>query len=169
MVDKYLKEISEIRDFFNTIDSIGSPKEDLIYFVRLSPEETGLDYTIMVDNSMSYIEHSHPLWLYVQLDDNIYGIITIGKEPKVLQGKIDNYELSKIITFIQYNYQTLKDFADKKMLGRVFYKTLVKYSYPNRMVMEMANLPKEESGLPCEVWIDDTNTWKTTEHGPRIK
>ena len=126
MIDNiHPEEISEAGNILSHTGSAGKPKEDLIFFVRLSPEETGLDHTIMVDNSMSYIEHNHPLWLYVKLGEDNYGTVTIEQNPKVLQGEIENAELSKITCFIHANHGTLQDFADKKLLGKEFYGKII--------------------------------------------
>lgn len=126
MIDNiHQEEFSETENILSPTGSTGKPKEDLIFFVRLSPEETGLEHTIMVDNSMSYIEHHHPLWLYVKLGEDNYGTITIEQNPKVLQGEIDNAGLSKITCFIRTNHGTLQDFADKKLLGKEFYGKLI--------------------------------------------
>lgn len=126
MIDnRHSEESPETQNPTRPTGSTGKPKEDLIFFVRLSAEETGLSHTIMVDNSMSYIEHHHPLWLYVELGEENYGIVTIEQNPKVLQGEIDNAELSKITCFIHANHGTLQDFADKKLLGKEFYGKLI--------------------------------------------
>lgn len=35
--------------------------------------------------------------------------------------------------------------------------------------LEMSNLRKSETGLPVNIWLDDSGRWRKTPHGNRIK
>ena len=169
-----LKEFFQQQDFnYELTDS-----EEIIEYMKVTPEETGLNMDIFVDDGGSYKLHNHPLVMFVRNSYNKqtrdFFAILVSSSPVVSKGtkiNINKDDLNNVLAFVAANANLLKSLADRQLSQINFVNDInIKSSYPiaeSHLISEMATLRKEDSGLPVDVWLDEGGTY--AGHAPRIK
>lgn len=147
--------------------------DELWEFMRLTSERTGLPYEIYVDNGGAYKHYNHKLWLYVIIGSEKVPVTIEGKPSMTFLVHDFNFDYIKLFEFIKINEKLLKNLADGKVDITVFFHLLkplekkTKVNEEKSFITEMATLPKEVSGLPTTIWLDDDRLFEP--HAPRIK
>ena len=173
------KLISESIKKFLLAEYHMSDLEELMEYMWLKPNETGLNVDIFVDDGGAYKRHRHRLLLWARngyskmIDDFIP--FSIDRHPRILNNDLE-YNISyddifKIQNFIIRNLKGLIDLADRR-IGQIAFANKIQkieghLNESSHMISEMATLRKEDSGLPMDIWIDEGQTY--IRHAPRIK
>ncbi len=158
-------------------------KEDemeLSEFTKVRKTDSSLPVDIFVDDYFSYKRHDHPLWLYFRNgynNENDYLPILINNSPiiplKEYNLNISENDLSKIFTFIVTHLYSLINYANDKMDIDDFFEDLNPKHYSmaesKTPINEMATIKPKQSGLPCAIWVDESELYIKGGHGPRIK
>ena len=139
-------------------------------------EDTGLPVKILIDDGESYIIHEHPLFIYFQNGtQRTDGIIPVSVSPNprimiknVPKLKISQKDLSDIFTFIRQNLSLLWKVANKEISGIYSYDLIkpIKKKLHESLLLEMSSIPKEVTGLPVDIWVDEG---VPLQHALRIK
>jgi hypothetical protein len=186
---------SMIRDMLDKV-YIPQPEPEVMYFYcRISPETTGLSMDIAIDDSGEYKINNHPLWVYVESPievskkiypryyDSFYIPFTVEKIPKIVgdimivKELLSPKDIIDIKDFILANVKNLKDVATQKMSNFDFMglstpiEVIRGRYYPKPTFLnEMANILKRDSGLPVNIWVDNSGKDRLNKHSPdRIK
>lgn len=86
--------------------------DELFEYCRFGPRSTGLNVNIYIDQDHSYIQRSHPLWLYASVYDEVddrmrfIPIPVLEEDYSNVEG-IDDEELEKIKRFIDLNKEII--------------------------------------------------------------
>lgn len=135
--------------------------DELMEYMWLKPKDTGLNVDIFVDDGGSYKLHGHQPLLLVRngYDKSVTDFIpfSLGKKPKILDMHID-YSISyrdifDVQSFIVNNLRNLLNLANRK-IGQIEFANTIKKNRLNEnktLIMEMATLRKEDSGLPMDI------------------
>lgn len=154
--------------------------DELLGYLWLKPEFTGLGVDIFVDDGQAYVRDEHIPLLFVR---NGYGRetvefipISLDENPEILdssiQVKINSDVLNCIFYFIRENIGLLLDFANGAINAMKFRQMLKVPSFSvvkegKSRINEMATLHKGDSNLPMDIWIDEGQLYQG--HAPRIK
>lgn len=173
---KYIKEsIKKVLKENYYLDSI----DELVEYMWLKPNITGLNVDIFVDDGFSYERHEHELLLFVRngYDRNISEFIpvSISLKPRVLNDIMDFHisydDIFDVQDFIICNLSILKALANNNISQLDFVKSIRKPSFAlqesKKILLEMSTLKKEDSGLPMDIWLDEGATYRG--HAPRLK
>ena len=157
-----------------------SDEFELMEYLWLRTNMTGLNVDIFVDDGGSYKRHKHKLLLFARNSynhtDNNFIPFSIEQTPFVLDNEMEfniSYDdIFSIQDFIQNNLFLLQKLANKEISQNSFVNSLItvkdKIVVENKtLINEMATLRKSDSGLPVDVWIDEGGI--TTGHAPRLK
>lgn len=155
-----VKLISESIKKFLLAEYHMSDLEELMEYMWLKPNETGLNVDIFVDDGGAYKRHRHRLLLWARngyskmIDDFIP--FSIDRHPRILNNNLE-YNISyddifKIQNFIIRNLKGLIDLADRR-IGQIDFANKIQkieghLNESSYMISEMATLRKEDSGLP---------------------
>ena len=154
-------------------------EDELMEYLWLKPDFTGLNVDIFVDDGLSYQRNQHSLFLLVRngYDRSIMSFIpiTISENPRILDKynriRITRNDLSNVLKFIQDNISIIKDLADNKINHTVFWNGVKPFkdsiTESTSMLNEMSMLMPEETNLPMEIWVDEVGSHK--RHAPRLK
>ena len=153
--------------------------EELMEYLWLRPQHTGLNVDVFVDDGMSYKRHGHIPLLFARngYDKNCNEFIpfAISNNPIVLDKEIEygiTYnDIFAIQDFIQTNEVTLMRLANSELSHSEFFKCVQVPSYVvvehKSILTEMATLRMSDSGLPMDIWLDEGATY--LGHAPRLK
>jgi hypothetical protein len=184
---QYGKLIKELSNHWRKSDDFKSyEKEDedeLMEFIFLSKERTGLPVDCYADDGGSFKRHNHPLWFYAC---NGYGNqtfdvlpISVSDKPQIL---LDNYQLKIADNDLTSIYQFIK--ANKKLLISLAFESIDNLYFLSRLdchlldentkgerilLTEMSKVPANNTGLPIDIWVDENNKYLKGGHDPRIK
>ena len=164
-----MDDIKKMRLLMEQSKVIEIREHEIWEFIRLTPQQTGLQYDIYVDNGGAYIHYHHKLWLYVDVGSEKFPV-TIEKNPSLVLFVRDNkFNYCEIYNFIKYNYKLLKNLADGKTDDIMFFRLLKKINecVQNGLLIEMATLRSDKSKLPTTIWVDENRLYEP--HSPRIK
>lgn len=173
---KYIEEkISSWRGYDNFVDFQKEDDIEMMEYLKIWPEDSGIPIELWVDDGGSYIRHNHPLWLYFRngktmKDDFIP--ISINDNPQIMINKpklkIDNVTLIKIKTFIRRNKVNIIKLAKGKILNTDFLDNIkpVKQFFNERLINEMATMQPKLTGLKVPIWVDEGTK---PQHTLRIK
>lgn len=153
--------------------------EEVMEYMWLRPNNTGLKVDIFVDDGSSYKRHNHKLLLLARngYNKSIDEFITfsISNKPTILNQDIE-YNISyndifAIQDFIIANLNNLVALATEKISQQEFVRNLRIPAYVvlegKELLSEMATLRMKDSGLPMDVWLDEGATY--IGHAPRLK
>jgi len=156
-----------------------SDVDEVMEYMWLKPEVTGLKVDIFVDDGGSYERHNHQLLLLIRNGytkmDNTYITMSVSDKPKILNSEID-YNISyndifAVQDFIQLNLVSLFMLATRRISQIEFVNSIKVPNYviteAKKVLLEMATLRKEDSGLPMDIWLDEGHTYEG--HAPRLK
>ena len=158
-----------------------SDSDELMEFMWLKPNVSGLRVDLFIDDGGSYIRHNHNLLLFFRngysKTDNVFIPVLITEHPYVLDDetdfKISYDDVFDILDFIQINCNLLRKFGDGEISHNDFINFLKPFNQKmvveNRLTIlsEMATLRRDDSGLPFDIWLDEGATY--IKHAPRIK
>ena len=170
-----VKLIREMIDNINELSKKGTKHEENIIEYKYIPHDlTKLPFDIYIDDGNSYKNHKHPLWLYILKNDTLIPI-TIEQEPKVVEGEITKSEYISISEFICKYLKLLQDIADDLVDSSILnnnlqqqYRLVVEND--NRgLLIEMARIRKDITGLPCDIYVDNGPIHSGHEGSPHIK
>ena len=173
---KYIEEkISSWRGYDNFVDYQKEDDMEMMEYLKIWPEDSGIPIELWVDDGGSYIRHNHPLWLYFRngktmKDDFIP--ISINDNPQIMINnpklKIDNVTLIKIKTFIRRNKVNIIKLAKGKILNTDFLDNIkpVKQFFNESLINEMATMQPKLTGLKVPIWVDEGTK---PQHTLRIK
>jgi hypothetical protein len=141
-------------------------------YERVSPIQSGLAVDIFVDGGGSYKIRHHPKWIYFRnsYDDSCYEFLPllIDKYPRIpainVSLNISHQDLNDIKRYILKNYHQLSQMADGKGARLISLNEI-----NNRVLSEMANLKKDQSGMNIGFWIDDAMHYVNGGHAKRLK
>lgn len=151
--------------------------EEIMEYMWLKPQHTGLDVDIFVDDGGSYKLHNHKLVLLVRngyskkCDEFIP--ISICENPRIMDNditiQIDNNSLFSVFKFIQTNLKYLVALSNRRISQEEFIKYIKKNISINEssQLNEMSLLRKTETNLPMDIWVDEGATF--LGHAPRLK
>lgn len=173
---KYIEEkISSWRGYDNFVDYQKEDDMEMMEYLKIWPEDSGIPIELWVDDGGSYIRHNHPLWLYFRngktmKDDFIP--ISINDNPQIMINNpklnIDNVTLIKIKTFIRRNKVNIIKLAKGKILNTDFLDNIkpVKQFFNESLINEMATMQPKLTGLKVPIWVDEGTK---PQHTLRIK
>lgn len=153
--------------------------DEIMDYLWLKPQRTGLNVDVFVDDGFSYKRNSHPLLLFVRngydRTANDFIPITISQTPKIIDNNIElniSYnEISEVIEFIQHNLKIIYSLANDKISIADFWKRLKPYKgrilESQDIIEEMSRLRAQDSNLPMDIWVDEGVGYRG--HAPRIK
>ena len=157
-----------------------SDEYELMEYLWLKPNMTGLNVDIFVDDGGSYERHNHQLLLFARNSydhtTNSFIPFSIENKPCVLDDEMEfniSYDdIFDIQDFIQFNLKSLQLLATNKIDQKSFVKNLVgpkqkMVAESKKILLEMATLRKGDCGLPVDIWLDEGGI--VTGHAPRIK
>ena len=156
-----------------------SSTDELMEYMWLKPQITGLNVDIFVDDGGSYQRNGHTLLLWVRngYSKSIAEFIpfSISNTPQILDENIDyniTYnDIFAIQDFIVFNLQNLALLANQKISQKEFVNTIKTPSYAitekKEILSEMATLRAQDSNLPMDIWLDEGATYQG--HAPRLK
>lgn len=170
-VDKHLQHPSKL---------IG--KDEMFGYSSISPNDSGLNCYIFLDDSCSYMKYKHPLYV---IFNNGSGksdeLIPITIEPKInivntnFKIKLNQVDLKKIYKFIETNKNLIFKLANEEI--DIFDFTELMVTQENRyslaeslnksLLVEMSKLLPKRTGLPVPVWVQETKM--DMQHGLRMK
>ena len=171
IINKSVKTLMENYSLNNT--------DELMEFLWLKPNKTGLNVDIFVDDGGSYIRNNHQLLLFARngYDKTVSEFITfaVSENPIILNPEIEYHitynDIFAIQTFIYTNLNILKYLANEMIDHKTFINTIKIPNYSineNKQVLnEMATLRASDSGLPMDIWLDEGATFQG--HAPRLK
>lgn len=170
---KHEKEISEIRNMINIVESNTFPTnqpDEFYNFAGLSKERTGLSVNIFLDQSQSYKVYNHPLWVYITngYSDNADYIPISVDDLKVHCNnkdlKLYQSDLNQVLCFILLYKQEIYDIANENYELLDFIDTLKHkqtsqnlISEERKLLTEMAKVSPAQTGLPFTIWIGTNN------------
>lgn len=154
-------------------------------FFPLTVKKTGLPVDIQVDNNMTFSFMEHPVWIYFRNsydnNSNEWIPLVVSKQPYLpypnKRIKITNEDFEEIIDFVYEFRRELKALALSKISTISFIRLVNEYKQSlnegviigNRHLNEMSVLQKWDSRLPLRLWIDNTGSWKKSQHNERLK
>lgn len=161
-------------------------------FTVLYPNETGLPVSIYLDDGYAAKTFSHPVVLFVQnsynhLDRTYRHLICLTANERVenvfnteLRIRFEDY--AKVRYWVFNHIDLIRDLSNREIDIVEFLKEYrnsqghkKRFVAENvdtdsqHMINEMAILNGSLFGLPYAIWIDNTQTWRTSGHSPRIK
>jgi hypothetical protein len=174
------------------------PPGTFYFYCRIPQEDTGLGVEIMIDDSQEYKMGDHPLWVYVRSHKNVsqkkypryyksvYIPFTVEKNPRMVGDTLivgellSSKDIKDVKDFISLNVKELRDVSNMKVSSGDFSSICTpidftrRYDVPptNKVVSlnEMANILKRDSGLPVNIWVDNSGKDRLNKHSPdRIK
>lgn len=164
-------------------------RDEMWLFEKLLPDGY-IPVEILIDTEHAYKKFDHPLWLYFQdkyggeSDFRNWVPITIEDVPtipfdisKTRKFKIPLPLMNKLARWIIDNQKVLKDIADGEIenireelrVNSVANALVESYEESNMLLTEMSTIKKKDTGLPCDIYIDNTGASKNTGHQERIK
>lgn len=127
LIDESIKRIKSWRYYTNFQGYVDEYPDHTFGFCRFSPKETGLDVTILVDDSATYYLDNHPLFIYFYNNlteekyDELVPIAVHQFCPFILDSNakinIPKDSLDRIFHFIKTNYFFIKEYSS----GRIDY------------------------------------------------
>jgi hypothetical protein len=164
---------------------------DFFDYFSLRKEETGLNHILMCDSSQNYKRLKHPLWLYVEINENSdlhynyytrkYIVFTIDDNPRIIGNvndiNISVFDLLKIKRYIITNKKPLIDVANYKLREDQYVYQSLPYSvilneslHKEKGLIIEDNLFKSDTGLNTNVWIDKRDVdINPLQHAERLK
>lgn len=179
ITEEKLKSIiaSTIKEVLNEGYRLG--EDELMEFLWLKPELTGLNVDIFVDDGHSYQRNQHRMFLLVRngYDKSVMSFIpiSISENPKILDRnsrlRVTYNDLFKVSRFIRENISIIRDLADSKITHIEFWNNIKpfkeKVDEAAKVITEMTRLLPQEINLPMEIWVDEIGSHKA--HAPRLK
>lgn len=173
---KYIKEkITSWRGYANFDEYQKEDEMELMEFLKIWPDDSGIPVELWVDDGGSYIRHNHPLWLYFRNGKTIkdkFIPVSINDNPQIMvkntKLNIDKTTFIKIITFIRRNKKNIIKLAKEQILNTDFLNN-IKPVNPNLnegLVNEMATMNPQLTGLRVPIWVDEGTS---PQHMLRIK
>lgn len=170
-----------INEVFNkTVNYKMQSTDELMEYAWIKPNISKLKLDIFVDDGFAYQRGQHPLILFARngydKSCDTFIPITVCSEPRITDQDMDifvNFEdIYAIQDFIELNYHLLVQLANEKISLDEFVINLnTSYSQivvaEKFLMLEMATLRSQDSGLPVDIWLDEGNLYKG--HAPRIK
>ena len=173
---KYIKEkTTSWRGYANFDEYQKEDEMELMEFLKIWPDDSGIPVELWVDDGGSYIRHNHPLWLYFRNGKTIkdkFIPVSINDNPQIMvkntKLNIDKTTFIKIITFIRRNKKNIIKLAKEQILNTDFLNN-IKPVNPNLnegLVNEMATMNPQLTGLRVPIWVDEGTS---PQHMLRIK
>ena len=173
---KYIKEkITSWRGYANFDEYQKEDEMELMEFLKIWPDDSGIPVELWVDDGGSYIRHNHPLWLYFRNGKTIkdkFIPVSINDNPQIMvknpKLNIDRLTFLKIITFIRRNKKSLIKLAKGKILNTDFLNNIISVNTKlnEGFVNEMATMNPRLTGLKVPIWVDEGTS---PQHMLRIK
>ena len=168
------ESIKKVLNEYNLTDA-----DELMEYLWLRPDVTGLNVDVFVDDGGSYERNGHDLILFARngYNKSVSEFIPflVGGGATVLDSKMPFHitydDVFDIQDFICDNLDILKALSDQKISQRTFVsrlkmrRTLV--AEGKTLIAEMATLRMKDSNLPMDVWLDEGATFQG--HAPRLK
>ena len=173
---KYIKEkITSWRGYANFDEYQKEDEMELMEFLKIWPDDSGIPVELWVDDGGSYIRHNHPLWLYFRNGKTIkdkFIPVSINDNPQIMvknpKLNIDKTTFIKIITFIRRNKKNIIKLAKGQILNTDFLNNIkpVNTNLNEGLVNEMATMNPQLTGLRVPIWVDEGTS---PQHMLRIK
>lgn len=175
---KYIEEkISSWRGYDNFNEYQKEDDTEMMEYLRVWPDDSGISVDLWVDDGGSYIRHNHPLWLYFRNGKTIkdgFIPISINDNPQIMIRKpklnIDKTTLIKIITFIRKNKKNIIKLAKGEIINTEFLdiiKPIISNNINESIIInEMATMQPKLTGLRVPIWVDEGTS---PQHTLRIK
>lgn len=157
-------------------------EDELMEYVYLSKERTGLPMDCFADDDGSFKLHNHPLWFYVtngyepSLDVLPF---SVSDSPEIMISNpalhLSDNDISQVKEFIIANKHMIVDLANGQLKNTEFLKHIYCFSmaesttHKKPLITEMSKLHPTETGLPIDIWVDEGGTYRLGGHAPRIK
>lgn len=151
--------------------------EEIMEYMWLKPQHTGLDVDIFVDDGGSYKIHHHKLLLLVRngYDKKCSEFIpiSIDEKPYIMDNdiniQIDKNSVYSVFKFIQTNLKYLFALSNRRITQEDFIKCIKRNVSINESLQlnKMSLLRKTETNLPMDIWVDEGATF--LGHAPRLK
>lgn len=173
---KYIKEkATSWRGYANFDEYQKEDEMELMEFLKIWPDDSGIPVELWVDDGGSYIRHDHPLWLYFRNGKTIkdkFIPVSINDNPQIMvknpKLNIDKTTFIKIITFIRRNKKNIIKLAKGQILNTDFLNNIkpVNTNLNEGLVNEMATMNPQLTGLRVPIWVDEGTS---PQHMLRIK
>lgn len=163
-------------------------EEESYFYDLIKTNVSNLPVDILIDTDKAYKRHGHPLWLYFKNgteNDYEWIPIVINDHPYMpyhVKLKIRRKEYNALLKFITTYRKTLKEIANKEediyllMDLKDYQQTnfltegLIYYDNFNiEYLNEMSTFTSDMTGLPVDIWIDHTGSYKKSGHFYRMK
>lgn len=150
--------MQSFNDFINEKNTL----EEISYYTRIPASRVNLPFDIYVDNYKVYKAFNHTPYIYVNVN-NIFVPISISDKPKIESNfKMNDSQFKKIKSFILNNKSLLLKHANSELDDLHFFNSLK--INESEKINEMSVLRASVSGVPFDIWLDDTMRWKNVEH-----
>jgi hypothetical protein len=146
--------------------------EETFLYDSVLPKDSGLPFTIKIDEGFAYKICDHPFWLFIVAPNYIHIPVTIGENPEVLgeykkYGITDNdIQLTK--NFILLNLDGLRKANKVRFSENIHHLQETVTIQLSNLILEMAKLYPEDTGVSLVIWIDPVDQ-HNSQHAPRIK
>ena len=153
--------------------------DELMGYRYLSPDKTGVNVDIFVDDGEAYKRDGHKPLLFVRngYEKTCFEFvpISISSTPHIMTSKIEvrisKNDIRKIYFFIRKNLPLLLRLANMDIDQVAFLKSIspVKslINEEKGILNEMSLLRAADTNLPTDIWVDEGETFHG--HAPRIK
>jgi len=127
-----LKERGLVWRKFDSYESyLDEDEDELMEYLCIIPEKTGLSMKIYVDDGWAYKRHDHPIWLYIRngysSDAPILPVI-VSDEPCIplrrFRLEVSEQDLEMVYGFILGNYANLVRLACDRIINVDFLKVV---------------------------------------------
>lgn len=176
ILKKYVsKRLEEVSQSYSLTDT-----DELMEYMWLKPNETGLKIDIFVDDNGSYKINNHSLLLFARngYDKSVSEFISflVSNNPIIMNSEIEYHisynDIFAIQDFIQANVILLIKLATQTISQNEFVQQLKVPVYSiteskSNLIVEMATLRAKDSNLPVDIWLDEGAT--SQSHAPRVK
>lgn len=144
----------------------------------LLPSTTGLNVTVYIDNGLCYKYYDHPLVIFINNNYNEYDmsdVIALTCDKYALnilnkRVKIFNRDFVNARLWVMKHYKKLRAITNLEYNMEKFITYLENLNESVLPLNEMAKLEKEFTGLDYDIWLDNSQAWRTSKHsGYRLK
>jgi len=144
---------------------------EIMGYMRIPKNDTGLPYDVYVDDSSMYKDYRHELWVYVKNGDD-YIAVTVDENPQLIVPiRGGSFDIEPLFVFVRKNIEILRELADMENEAPFFFSDMRRIDEERDLVkgalLEMSRVSAKVTGLPTDIWVDEDETYR--RHAPRIK
>lgn len=144
-------------------------------FCWFTPSETGLKWTIFLEEYCGYIYDKRPLMVFLRKEhDTLSKAVPIAVHPfkpflldeSRRPAEYTDEDLEKVYMFIRKYYHVIVEYANKRYSYYDVVGVLEREPLNESILSEMPTLQSKYTGLPTDIWIDGN---RNIPHARRFK